>query len=163
MKLKDGGYGDSDGLANGVIVDPGGIASDGESIYSSTNGITSGVSGGSGCFIATAAFGSKYENHVQLLRRFRDLYLLPNRIGRAFVKTYYKYSLPMADFISKHDTLRTMVRFSLIPLLGMSWLLLHFGAVSTLLFLFLMGFATLLCYRKITTVRTSNKAPEMII
>ena len=163
LKLKDGGYGDSDGLANGVIVDPGGIASEGESIYSSTYGSTGGVSGGSGCFIATAAFGSKYENHVQLLRRFRDLYLLPNRIGRAFVKTYYKYSPPMADFISKHDTLRTMVRFSLIPLLGMSWLLLHFGVVSTLLFLFLMGFATLLCYRKITTVRISNKAPEMII
>ena len=26
LKLKDGGYGDNDGLANGVIVDPGGIA-----------------------------------------------------------------------------------------------------------------------------------------
>jgi hypothetical protein len=56
----------------------------------------------------------------------------------------------MADFISEHDTLRTMVRCSLIPLLGISWLLLHFGVVPTLLIL--MGFTTILCYRKITTL-----------
>ena len=85
LELRDGGYGDSDGSANGVIVDPGGIASGGESFYSSTNGSNGGVSGGRGCFIATAAFGSKYENHVQLLRRFRDFYLMSNRIGRIFV------------------------------------------------------------------------------
>jgi len=30
LELKDGGFGDSDGLANGVIVDPGGIASGGK-------------------------------------------------------------------------------------------------------------------------------------
>jgi len=151
LEVKDGGYGDSDGLANGIIVDPGGIASGGGSIY--TNSIAStGVSGGGGCFIATAAFGSKYENHVQLLRRFRDLYLMPNRIGRTFVAAYYRYSPPMADFIAEHDTLRTMVRCSLVPLLGISWLLLHFGVVPTLLFLFLIGLSTLFCYRKITTL-----------
>jgi len=151
LELKDGGYGDSDGLENGVIVDPGGITSGGESFFSSDSASTAGVSGGGGCFIATAAFGSKYENHVQLLRRFRDLYLMPYRIGSTFVKTYYRYSPPMADFISEHDTLRTMVRYSLIPLFGISWLLLHCGVAPTLLFLFLIGFTTLLCYRKITT------------
>ncbi|MGA7144008.1 MAG: CFI-box-CTERM domain-containing protein [Desulfobacterales bacterium] len=145
LELKDGGYGDSDGLANGVIVDPGGIASGGSTnTDSSASAGSSG--GGGGCFIATASFGSKFEKHVQLLRRFRDLYLMPNRIGRAFVNAYYRYSPPMADFIAGHDTLRAMVRYSLIPLLGLSWLLLHFGMVPTLLFL--MGFMTLLCYRK---------------
>ena len=91
-----------------------------------------------GCFIATAAFGSKFEKHVQLLRRFRDLYLMPNNIGRAFVKAYYRYSPPMADFIAKHDVLRTMVRWSLAPLIAVSWMLLHFGAVPTLLLMGLM-------------------------
>jgi acyl-CoA thioesterase I len=152
LEVKDGGFGDSDGLANGVIVDPGGIASGGESFYSNDSVNAAGGSGGGGCFIATAAFGSKYENHVQLLRRFRNLYLMPNRIGRTFVKTYYRYSPPMADFISEHDTLRTIVRCSLIPLLGISWLLLHFGVASTLLSLFLIGVTTLFCYRKITTL-----------
>jgi hypothetical protein len=145
LELKDGGYGDSDGLANGVIVDPGGIASGGSTNTDSS--ASAGKSGGGGgCFIATASFGSKFEKHVQLLRRFRDLYLMPNRIGRAFVNAYYRYSPPMADFIAGHDTLRAMVRYSLIPLLGLSWFLLHFGMAPTLLFL--MGFMTLLCYRK---------------
>jgi chitinase len=152
LKLKDGGYGDSDGLANGVIVDPGGIASGGESCNSNDSASNGGVSIGGGCFIATAAFGSKYENHVQLLRRFRDIYLMPYGIGRIFVKTYYKYSPSMADYISEHDTLRTVVRYGLIPLLGISWLLLNFGLTPTVLFLFLMGFTTILCFRKITTL-----------
>ena len=65
LEVKDGGYGDSDGLANGVIVDPGGIASVGDSYSNLGSNIV-------GCFIATAAFGSKFEKHVQLLRRFRD-------------------------------------------------------------------------------------------
>jgi hypothetical protein len=150
LEVKDGGFGDSDGLANGVIVDPGGIASGG-STYTGGSASTGDSGGGGGCFVATAAFGSKYENHVQLLRRFRDLYLMPYKIGRAFVNVYYRYSPPAADFIADHDTLRTMVRCSLIPLLGLSWLLLNFGGVPTLLSLFLIGFMMLLCYRKITT------------
>ncbi len=143
LEVKDGGFGDSDGVANGIIVDPGGIASDLSSSYSSFG------SNIVGCFIATAAFGSKFEKHVQLLRRFRDLYLMPNRIGRTFVKTYYKYSPPMADFIAKHDILRTMVRWGLAPLIAVSWMLLHFGAAPTLLLLGLMFSGMLFGYRKI--------------
>jgi hypothetical protein len=50
LELKDGGHGDSDGVENGIIVDPGGVVG-------STGGVDSG-GGGGGCFIATAAFGS---------------------------------------------------------------------------------------------------------
>jgi len=142
LEVKDGGYGDSDGLANGVIVDPGGIDASGGSSYT--------VSGGSsGCFIATAAFGSKFEKHVRLLRRFRDLYLMPFKIGRVFVNAYYRYSPPVADFIADHDTLRAMVRWSLIPLIGLSWMLLHLGAVPTFLFLILISSSSFFYYRKI--------------
>ena len=146
LEVKDGGYGDSDGLANGVIVDPGGIAASGGSSYTVT-GSSSG--GSSGCFIATAAFGSKFEKHVRLLRRFRDLYLMPFKIGRVFVNAYYMYSPPVADFIADHDTLRAMVRWSLIPLIGLSWMLLHLGAVPTLLFLILISSSSFFYYRKI--------------
>ena len=144
LEVKDGGYGDSDGLANGIIVDPGGIAS-GESTFSTNVG-----SNIMGCFIATAAFGTKFEKHVQLLRRFRDLYLMPNSIGRAFVKTYYRYSPPMANFIARHDTLRTIVRWGLVPLIAVSWMLLHFGAASTLLLMAMMFSAMVFGFRKIT-------------
>jgi len=114
-----------------------------------------GPAGGGGCFIATAAFGSKFEKHVQLLRRFRDLYLLPHNIGRAFVRAYYKYSPPMADVIARHNTLRMMVRWGLAPLIGVSWMLLHFGAVHTLL-LVLTGLGMLIFYGSVR-FRRANK------
>jgi hypothetical protein len=145
LELKDGGFGDSDGIANGIIVDPGGISSSG---YFDT-GISSSGSGGGGCFIATAAFGSKFEKHVQLLRRFRDLFLMPHSIGRDFVRAYYRYSPPIADFIACHDTLRMIVRWSLAPLIGFSWILLHLGVLPTLVVIFLMGSVMWICYRKL--------------
>ena len=93
---------------------------------------TGGGGGSSGCFIATAAYGSPYEAHVSLLRQFRDVYLLPHQLGQAFVKAYYRYSPPMADFIAEHDSLRAAVRVGLLPLVGFSYLLLNFGTLGTL-------------------------------
>ena len=85
------------------------------------NGTTSGAaasSGGGGrswCFIATAAYGSYLDPHVEALRRFRDRYLLTNAAGRAFVEFYYHTSPPVAGFISKHEALRAMTRWMLTP------------------------------------------------
>jgi hypothetical protein len=109
-----------------------------------------GESVGGECFIATAAFGSKFEKQVQLLHRFRDLYLMPHSIGRAFVRVYYRYSPSMADFIAKHDTLRTVVRASLLPVVGVSWIALKIGPLSTvaLLFIFISCFVGLVWYRR---------------
>jgi len=73
-----------------------------------------------GCFIATAAFGSPLERHVQLFRNFRDTYLLPNSIGRAFVALYYDFSPPIARFIEKNGVLRGAVRIGLHPVAGLT-------------------------------------------
>ncbi len=83
-------------------------------VTDSTASNTSG--GGSGCFIATAAYGSYLHPQVQILRNFRDQYLMTNPSGRAFVKCYYRLSPPVAEFIGKHETLRTLVRLMLTPI-----------------------------------------------
>ena len=65
---------------------------------------------GEWCFIATAAYGTPVAEEIDILRQFRDEFLLQNAPGRAFVAIYYTTSPPVAEFISEHEVLRTGVR-----------------------------------------------------
>ena len=73
--------------------------------------------GGGGCFIATAAYGSYLHPKVMILRDFRDGYLLTNMPGRLLVAAYYKISPPIAEFISRHEQLRFIIRLLLAPVI----------------------------------------------
>ncbi|MCO4783432.1 MAG: hypothetical protein KC646_13990 [Candidatus Cloacimonetes bacterium] len=72
--------------------------------------------GSGGCFVATASFGSKSHPIVILLSKFRDQYLLKNGVGVLFVENYYKYSPPIANWISKSKLLRWGCQLLLLPL-----------------------------------------------
>jgi hypothetical protein len=72
------------------------------------------------CFIATAAYGTPLAKEIQTLRQFRDKYLLTNPPGRAFVDFYYRFSPPIAEFITKHPILKPIVRAGLLPIVAMS-------------------------------------------
>ena len=65
---------------------------------------------GGGCFIATAAYGTSTAEEIDTLRSFRDEVLLENSLGSQLVELYYQTSPPVADFISEHEGLRTLVR-----------------------------------------------------
>jgi uncharacterized repeat protein (TIGR01451 family) len=69
------------------------------------------------CFIATAAFGSYLDPHVQTLRDFRDRRLLTNNAGRLFVRFYYRHSPPIAAVIAQHPALCAITRWLLTPII----------------------------------------------
>ncbi len=68
------------------------------------------------CFIATAAYGSYLDPHVDTLREFRNEYLLSHVPGRAFVDWYYRISPGIASVIAEHAFLRWSVRAVLTPI-----------------------------------------------
>jgi hypothetical protein len=79
-----------------------------------------GGAGGPSCFIATAAYGTPLAGEVGILSDFRDTYLLTNRVGTAFVRTYYRFSPPLARFIAEHKALRAAVRAVLTPIVAIA-------------------------------------------
>jgi len=84
-----------------------------EAFTQSSNSSTS--SSSKKCFIATAAYGTPYHPHIDVLRDFRDKYLLKSALGRSFVMFYYSYSPYLADIISKSILLRAMALALILP------------------------------------------------
>jgi hypothetical protein len=97
------------------------------------------------CFIATAAYGTPMASEIQVLRDFRDRYLVTNAPGRCFVSLYYKCSPPVARFIAHHDSLRAVVRGGLAPIIWLATIALKATMVQKL---------TVLCSFLITATMT---------
>lgn len=95
----------------------------GSVISGGNNGASSNGSGVSGCFIATASFGTPFAKEVRMLSEFRDRYLLTNPAGRAFVRFYYRHSPPIADYIRDKEHIKKIVRMLLQPFVKVSKIL----------------------------------------
>jgi uncharacterized repeat protein (TIGR01451 family) len=76
----------------------------------------SGVGGGGGCFIATTSYGSKDHPNVRTLREFRDNVLMKWGWGRSIVEFYYHHSPEIACYISERESMRTVTRWLLTPI-----------------------------------------------
>ena len=68
-----------------------------------------------GCFIATAAYGTPFAEEINILRFWRDTFLLKYYLGNLFVKFYYKTSPSIANFIRDKDWMKNIVKFFLNP------------------------------------------------
>ncbi len=75
--------------------------------------------------IPTAAYGSKYQPAVTLLRHFRDDSLMKSGPGRAFVELYYQFSPPLAKFIADNAGLKALARILLTPIVVIVWFFYH--------------------------------------
>ncbi|MCW3991025.1 MAG: Ig-like domain-containing protein [Candidatus Bathyarchaeota archaeon] len=76
----------------------------------------------SGCFIATATYGSELSPQVQFLREFRDNTVLSTFAGSSFMTAfngfYYSFSPGVASTISDNGVLRQVMKIVLYPLIG---------------------------------------------
>jgi hypothetical protein len=64
----------------------------------------------SGCFIATAAYGTPTADEIDLLRDFRDDVLLKYSVGRSLTKLYYLISPPIAQWIARSERRKEVTR-----------------------------------------------------
>ena len=90
------------------------------------------------CFIASAAYGKSSHPHVEILRDFRDVYLMRSPLGRKMVEAYYRYSPDVADIISKHVILRMAVRIHLVPVVALSYAVLRLGPELSAIVFFML-------------------------
>ena len=96
---------------------------------------------GSACFIATAAYGSPAGRFIDLLRAFRDQYLLTNPIGQKWIDLYYRYSPHMAGFVADRPAMRQGVRLILFPFIAFSAGMVHTTSLQKgLILCFVVGF-----------------------
>lgn len=71
-----------------------------------------------GCFVATAVYGSYDCPEVRVLRRWRDTALLPHKLGKELVGTYYAFSPHLVRVIGTHRWFAGPVRRALDGLVG---------------------------------------------
>jgi Divergent InlB B-repeat domain/FG-GAP repeat len=113
---------------------------------------------GGGCFIATAAYGTPMAEEIQVLREFRDEYLLTNPVGRSLVEFYYRASPPVAEFITDHTALKPVVRAGLVPAVAISTIVVATTVAEKMAILGLLALVSVVVATRAT--RRRRRGPE---
>jgi hypothetical protein len=110
------------------------------------------------CFIATAAYGTPMAEEIQILREFRDEYLLTSPVGKALVEFYYRVSPPIAEFITEHPSLKPIVRTGLLPAVAMSNIAVNTTPVEKMIIVGLLALVSLAL--AVWVMRRRGKGPH---
>jgi hypothetical protein len=109
------------------------------SLSGSSSGFST-SSSGAVCFISSLADGSGLGKYVDLIRKFRDGFLLQSDLGKVLVDFYYQNSPSLVDFIARHDFMREVMRMGLVPLAAISYVALYTSpAEKAILFTLMNG------------------------
>jgi hypothetical protein len=109
-------------------------------------------------FIATTAYGTPMAEQIQILREFRDEYLLTNPPGQALVDFYYRASPPIAEFIAEHPGLKPMVRAGLLPAVILSAIVVNTTPAEKVA---IIGLLALVCVAlAVWATRRRQRGPE---
>ncbi len=95
------------------------------------------------CFVTTAAYGDADHPVVEVLRQFRDRYLLQTVSGQALVRYYYEVGPSLAAAIEDKPIACLLVRLLVTPLAGFALLTMYCPVLIPVIFLLSWGLAHL--------------------
>jgi hypothetical protein len=141
LTLTDGGAGDDDGVANGVIVDPSGAGSPPPIAALSIGG---NAWGSTGCFIESAGNGFLAGSRTQGRDQVYNRSLFQRLIETFFKKTDPTRPIPEKDLANKHESRRTLTNRVAVRVEDMSQVIRGLNptakvAVSSFLLMFVLG------------------------
>jgi hypothetical protein len=68
------------------------------------------------CLFRSSLQGSPFEDKLDIIRRFRDRFLVPYSMGRSLVRFYYSISPPMSRFVHSRKPVLVITRVALTPI-----------------------------------------------
>jgi hypothetical protein len=74
----------------------------------------------SGCCAVASAYDATDDGRLDVIRQFRDDYLMSNPVGRSLAALYYRVSPPVARFIDDHPSVKPVARAALMPVVAVS-------------------------------------------
>jgi YVTN family beta-propeller protein len=100
------------------------------------------------CSVGYILKGTPLDGQINRLREFRDKVLMKSRMGKTFVKFYYRLSPGLMKVLREHDILKKISQALLVPLI---YIILY----PVLLFLLPMFFILPLLLRRLRTLASS--------